>query len=401
MFSAAFLLALLALSVTGSPVEVRNSPITLPMTRRLTSSNVTDLLRHDKALVAALTEYSTHDRRASVPLINFQSGYTVSVGIGNPRTVYHLIVDSATAITWVGARTPYMSRTGFNTGVPVGIHYGYGYFEGTFFRDSMTFGTNRLFINQMQFGVASTSEGFNFDGVLGIGPAGLTRGTLNSPEETAPAVTDYLVRQRAIREPVVGIFFQPTGVRTDLYGDGEISFGVANRHKYLGGIEYTDITTAPRSSQYWGIDQRITYGGTDILESTAGIVNCGYTFLYIASDAFERYQTATGGIMNANGLLQISLDQYNALHDLIFYIGSGIYQFVPNAQIWPRFLNSRLDGGGDDDIFLIVQGLTSPTGSGFDFINGYVFLQRFYTVFDSGRSRVGFARTRFTQDNSN
>ncbi|KAG2367080.1 family A1 protease [Suillus spraguei] len=370
------------------------------MTRRLTSSNVTDLLRHDKALVAALTEYSTHDRRASVPLINFQSGYTVSVGIGNPRTVYHLIVDSASAVTWVGARTPYMSRTGFNTGVPVGIHYGYGYFEGTFFRDSMTFGTNQLSINHMQFGVASTSEGFNFDGVLGIGPTGLTRGTLNSPEDTLPTVTDYLVQQRAI-EPIVGIFFQPTGVRTDLHGDGEISFGVANRQKCLGRIRYTDITTAPRLSQYWGINQRITYGGTDILESTAGIVNCGYTFLHIASDAFDRYQAATGGTMNANGLLQISLDQYNALHDLIFYIGSGTYKFVPNAQIWPRFLNYKLDGGGDDDIFLIVQGLTSRTGSGFDFINGYVFLQRFYTVFDSGRSRVGFARTRFTQDISN
>jgi hypothetical protein len=61
-------------------------------------------------------------------------------------------------------------------------------------------------------------------------------------------------------------------------------------------------------------------------------------------------------------------------------------------------LNNRLDGGGgDDDIFLIVKGLASPTGSGLDFINGYVFLQRFYTVFDGSiRPRVGFARTPYT-----
>ncbi|KAG2351431.1 hypothetical protein BDR07DRAFT_1444360 [Suillus spraguei] len=74
MFS---LLALLDLSVMGSPVEVRNSTITLPMTRRLTFSNVTDLLRHDEALVAALREYNTHGRRATVPLTTFHWGYTV------------------------------------------------------------------------------------------------------------------------------------------------------------------------------------------------------------------------------------------------------------------------------------------------------------------------------------
>ncbi|KAG2367077.1 family A1 protease [Suillus spraguei] len=400
MFSVAFLLALLALSVTGSPVEVRNSPITLPMTRRLTLSNVTDLLRHDEALVVALTKYSTHGRRASVPLINIHSGYTVSVGIGNPPTIYNLMVDSASAVTWVGAGTRYVSRTGINTRVPVGVNYGYGYFEGTLFRDSMTFGTDQLSINQMPFGVASTAEGFAFDGVLGIGPRGLTRGILNGG--LLPTVTDYLAQQFAIREPIVGIFFQPTGVGTVLHGDGEISFGAANPQRYTDVIKYTDITTTPPSSQYWGINQRITYGGTDILGYTAGVANCGYTFLYIASDAFERYRAATGGIMNANGLLQISLDQYNALHDLIFYIGSDSYKFVRNAQIWPRFLNYKLDGsGGDNDIFLVVRGLASPTGSGVDFINGYVFLQRFYTVFDSTRPRVGFARTPFTQDNSN
>ncbi|KAG2351461.1 hypothetical protein BDR07DRAFT_1319349, partial [Suillus spraguei] len=74
-----------------------------------------------------------------------------------------------------------------------------------------------------------------------------------------------------------------------------------------------------------------------------------------------------------------------------------------NAQIWPRSLNSRINGGsGGDDIFLIVKGLEAPTGSGLDFINGYVFLQRYYTVFDSSTiSRVGFAHTPFTRRESN
>ncbi|KAG2357881.1 aspartic peptidase domain-containing protein, partial [Suillus spraguei] len=384
MFSVASLLALLALSVTGSPVEVRNSPITLPMTRRPAFSNVTDLLRRDEALVAALTEHSTHDRRAIVPLTNFYWGYTVLLGIGNPTTT-SLAVDSLCGITWVGARTPYVSSTGINTGAPVRVNYGYGSFEGP-----------QLVIQEMAFGVASASQGFPYDGVLGIGPRVLTRGI--------PSVTDYLLNQRYIDQYVVGIFFQPAGAGAVQDGDGEISFGAANRGRCSDSIRYTDITTNFRSSQYWGIDQRITYGNMDILENTAGVVNCGCTFVYIASDAFERYETVTGGIPNAaTGLLQISLVQYHALRNLNFHIGGRAYPLIPNAQIWPRSLNSRINGGsGGDDIFLIVKGLEAPTGSGLDFINGYVFLQRYYTVFDSSTiSRVGFAHTPFTRRESN
>ncbi|KAG2354540.1 aspartic peptidase domain-containing protein [Suillus spraguei] len=375
MFSVASLLALLALSVTGSPFEVRNSPITLPMTRRPAFSNVTDLLRHDEALVAALTEHSTHDR----------------LGIGNPTTTYELIVDSLCGITWVGARTPY----------PVRVDYGYGSFEGMAYNDiinSMTVGIPQLVIQEMTFGVASASQGFPYDGVLGIGPRAFIPGTLDSPDAALLSVTDYLYDQRYIRRYVVGIFFQPAIAGAVQYGDGEISFGAANRGRYNNRIRYIDITTNLRSSQ-------ITYGNMDILANTAGVVNCGCTFVYIASDAFERYKTATGGIPNAaTGLLQISLVQYYDLRNLNFHIGGvpGL-PLIPNAQIWPRSLNNRIDGGGGlDDIFLIVRRLEAPTGSGLDFINGYVFLQRYYTVFDSsGTSRVGFAHTPFTRSDIN
>ncbi|KAG2357883.1 aspartic peptidase A1 [Suillus spraguei] len=393
MFSVASLLALLALSVTGSPVEVRNSPITLPMTRRPAFSNVTDLLRHDEALIAALTEYSTHGRRVqSVPLTDFYGGYSVPVRIGNPTTIYHLVVDSLYGITWVGASTRYVSGTGINTGVPMSFDYGYGSFQGTSFQDSMTFGPDNpsLSINYMQFGVAYNSEGFGyFDGVLGIGPRVFTG--------DIPTVTDYLFDQDSISQSVVSIFFQPAGVGAVEDSDGEISFGGVDRRRYAGRrIDYTYITDNPRSSQYWGIDQRHRWRRE--------------LWLHLSLDciwyAFERYEAATGGIKNAaTGLLQISLDQYNALRDLNFHIGGEVYEFTRNAQMWPRFLNYRLDGGGgdgDDDIFLIVRGLANPTGSGLDFINGYVFLQRFYIVLNSStRPRVGFASTPFTYYISN
>ncbi|KAG2358808.1 aspartic peptidase domain-containing protein [Suillus spraguei] len=345
MFSVASLLALLALSVTGSPVEVRNSFITVPMTRRLTFSNVTDILRHDEARVAAL-------------------GNIAHMADTN------LIVDSHSSITWVSPGTTY----------PVELQY-----PGTIFNDILSL-SDELTVTGMRIGVAPTSHvnTYTYDGMLGIGPQ---------------FVTDYLFAKGTISMPVVSIFFQP--IYEGIVNYGELIFGRDDPTKYVGSIGYTDITTIPPSSRYWGINQRITYGDTELMRHTAGVVDCGTTFLYIASDAYERYQAVTGGTVNlANELLQISAVQYSALLRLKFYIGEEICSLSANAQIWPRSLN-HLVSGVDGDIFLIVKGLSTPTGAGFDFINGYVFLERFYTVFDTDRSRVGFASTYHTYSISN
>ncbi|KAG2068570.1 acid protease [Suillus decipiens] len=413
MFSVVFLLALLAFSVTGLPVEVRNSPITLPMTRRLAFSNLTDLLRHDEARLAAFGENSTHGRRnadgaphPAVPLShadfgNAFSDYTVEVRFGNFPTGYNLIVNTASAITWVGAGLPYLSRTGVDTQQPVEVNYGYGSFKGTIFQDELKIGdVEQLTIPGMQFGVASTSKNIAADGVLGIGPTLLGLGTLqNFPHHMIQTVTDRLLLQ-GLGRPVVGIFFQPLVANQVI--NGEISFGGTNPSRYSkSGMYYTDVTTIAPSSHYWGINQKITSGDIEILPYTAGVVDSGCTFLYLSVDAYERYQAVTGGILNpANGLLQISLQQYNQLSDLKFHIGEGVFKLVPNAQIWPRFLNYSINGG-DHDIFLIVKALQRLTGSGYDFVIGAPFLQRFYAAFDSAKKRVGFSKTPYTDADTN
>jgi hypothetical protein len=43
------------------------------------------------------------------------------------------------------------------------------------------------------------------------------------------------------------------------------------------------------------------------------------------------------------------------------------YELTPNAQIWPRALNSIL-GGDDEKIYLVAADLGRPSGSGLDFM---------------------------------
>ncbi|KAG2070070.1 hypothetical protein BDR04DRAFT_1155873 [Suillus decipiens] len=205
MFSVIFLLALLAFSVKGLPVEVHNSPITLPMTRRLAFSNITNLLWHDEAHLVAFGEYSTHgqcDADNTYPSVtlshanlgNALSGYTVRVGFGYPRVFfYDLIVDTASTITWVGACLPYLSQCGVNTGEPVVVTYHYGSFRGTIFQDKILVGMRQLTIPMMQIGVAITSlDDFPADSVLGIRPTLSSLGTLSNDFLFCPSFASIL-----------------------------------------------------------------------------------------------------------------------------------------------------------------------------------------------------------------
>jgi cathepsin E len=110
---------------------------------------------------------------------------------------------------------------------------------------------------------------------------------------------------------------------------------------------------------------------------------------------------ATGAVLDINtGLLKINSTQYKNLQPLVFTAGDTSFQLTANAQIWPRSLNSLI-GGTSGSIYLIVSDIGTPSGSGLDFINGYTFLERFYSVFDTTNGNVGLATTPFTTATTN
>ena len=74
----------------------------------------------------------------------------------------------------------------------------------------------------------------------------------------------------------------------------------------------------------------------------------------IATDAFDTYTSLTGATIDNNvGLLSISSEGFSNLQSLFFNIGGSVFEFTPNAQLWPRALNTAI-GGASNDIFLIV-----------------------------------------------
>ncbi|KAG1726722.1 acid protease [Suillus paluster] len=393
-FKSLLSILLIALSaVNASPLRRDASMANLRFAARLNARNATlSIADADRARIQAMVHAGSKSKRAgssSVSIINNVVDYVAQVGVGSPATEYSLLVDTGSSNTWIGAANPYKpTNTSVDTGDTVFVSYGSGEFSGEEYLDTVTLSSD-LVITGQSIGVAKRSYGFNnVDGILGIGPTDLTQGTVSNVG-LVPTVTDNLFSKGIIGTEALGIFFPPISAN----GTGELTFGGYDSSKTTSSVNYVPLTTTSPASSYWGIDQSIAYGNSTILSETAGIVDTGTTLIFIATDAFNQYKSATGATMDQNtGFLMITSDQYAKLQTLTFNISGSSYDLTPDAQIWPRSFNTEI-GGSSSSIYLIVADIGSNSGSGFDFVNGY---QRFYSVFDTTDHRVGFATTSYT-----
>lgn len=158
------------------------------------------------------------------------------------------------------------------------VSYGTGNFSGKEYLDTITLGS--LSITQQSIGIASKAEGFRgVDGVLGIGPVSLTKGTVSNTD-TVPTLMDNLFSQGSINSEVLGVYFIPASVED---ATGTLTFGGYESSLNTSEISYTSITSASPASSYWGIDQSITYDSTNLLSLASGIVDTGTVLILIAS----------------------------------------------------------------------------------------------------------------------
>jgi Eukaryotic aspartyl protease len=289
----------------------------------------------------------------------------------------------------VGAAKAYMkTSTSADLNSTFSIRYESSDAAGEIYKDSVTIAS--LVIPAQIIGVSKVpTDGLNgLDGILGVGPTDLTEGT--SPyAQIFPTVLDNLFSQGSLSSNEFALSFQPSTGESET--NGEITFGGTDSSKYTGAISYVPITATSPASTFWGIDASVDYGTgkTPILKTTAGIVDSGTTLIQLATDAFQAYQRSTGAIKDsATGLLTITPAQFNSLQSLHFNIGGQTYELTPNAQIFPRNLNTVV-GGNADKIYLIVSDLKNQSGSGLDFVLGQTFQERFYVVFDAANKRLG------------
>ncbi|CUA76459.1 Polyporopepsin [Rhizoctonia solani] len=317
------------------------------------------IVHRDKARLLEL--FGRHEKRApTFRLRNTGIEYTLDIGIGSPPTEYELALDTGSSYTWIGALKPYaVTKTSIRQGNQIfKIKYMRGFVTGIHYKDLVTL-TPTLSIENMPFGVAtSTDHDQNIDGVLGLGPT-----TLN----------ENVVR------PNNGVI------------DGELTLGGTNPKKYTGELNWVGITNKKPLNRHWGYDQTIQYGDQILQPLSAGIADTGTTLILITEQAFRAYAGSIPGsrIDPTSELLEIPEASLNRMKSFYFVINGRSYELTPDAQIWPRRLN-RFMKGKQGAYYSVISSLNGSDGQ-IGFVMGYVFMQRFYTAYDTLNSRIGFA----------
>ncbi|KAJ7830267.1 aspartic peptidase domain-containing protein [Mycena leptocephala] len=209
----------------------------------------------------------------------------------------------------------------------------------------------------------------------------------------------HCVKHGLIKNECIGIYYEPT--TTANAQTGSLSFGGPDSTKCTGEINYVPITKTSPACEYWGYDQSISYGGKEIMATSACIADTGTTLIMVPTQTFNDYKQATGATCDqATGLLTVTAQQYECMQSMIFTINGIKHELTKNGQIWPRCMNETL-GGQKDQIYLVFADMGHMSDPGLCGINGYTFLQRFYSVYDTTNCQIGFATTEHTMATTN
>ncbi|KZT01727.1 acid protease [Laetiporus sulphureus 93-53] len=340
-----------AVAATAHSACRDKSPINIPFTKKFNATGGATLKQMDRARIAhfkagcgsgtACDVKTAVSTLFDVDATNGTVQYTASIGVGDPATDYTLIIDTGSSNTWVGAASQ-------DTGESVSVTYGSGYFDGEEYLDAVTLASGYA-ITQQSISVASYAEGFS--GVVGIlnfylGPEDLTYGTLSDENECIATVTQNAYSQDLIDVEEIGVSFEPTTSDSDT--KGVITFGGVDSSLYTE----EDVTSSSPASKYVGIEQSIQYGTESIMSSVAGIADIGTTLIHLPSFAYNKYVDYNGATYDDNiGLLKISSSDYESFDSV--YLTS--FEFTVNAQIWPRSLNTYIDGDSASSIYVVIN----------------------------------------------
>lgn len=320
-------------------------------------------------------------QRGNESLANYDNlQYYGSISIGNPPQNFSVLFDTGSSNLWIPsvnclnceALTSYdssKSSTFRQNGSIFSITYGKGQVSGIFDMDSVN--VSGILIKNQIFAEATFEPGnvfqeFNFDGIFGLGFQSISVGGVKPPFFS-------MIDQGLIDNPVFSVWLNR---KVNGKSGGEIIFGGSDQSKYQGNISYVPISKAG----YWQFYMNsVSIGNSTKLcqEGCQAIADTG-TSLIVGPSADIKSIFSTLGVDSSYPVVDCGLAPF--LPNLTFTIGGRNYVLEPSDYILvgyyqgAKYCEVGLDVNSDDLWIL-----------------GDVFLGKFYTEYDAGNMRIGFA----------
>merc|ERR1712072_394090 len=301
--------------------------------------------------------------------------YYGPITIGTPPQKFNVIYDTGSSNLWVPSKTAFMplnfhskydstkSSTYVKNGTSFAIRYGSGSLTGFVSQDTVTMGSatvkNQLFAEATKEPGLAFKVG-KFDGIVGMAFQSIAVDGMEPAWMAALSDAD---------DKVFGVYLGGTTGT-----GGEMTLGGTDSAHYTGDITYVPVSRA----KYW----QITVGSFSIgnLTNVEAIVDTGTSLLVAPADVVSAFGKKIGATLVAGKEWTIDCSKIAGLPDLDITIGGKSFPLKGSDYV--------LNVSGQCLLGMMGMDLSRE---GLSLILGDVFIRKYYTVFDQGKSRVGFA----------
>ncbi|XP_037711125.1 lysosomal aspartic protease [Drosophila subpulchrella] len=310
--------------------------------------------------------------------------YYGEISIGTPPQYFNVVFDTGSANLWIPSAqclatdvacqqhnqyNASSSSTFVSSGQNFSIQYGTGSVTGYLAIDTVTI--NGLAIANQTFGEAVSQPGDSFtdvvfDGILGMGYQQIAEDNVVPPFYS-------LYEQGLIDEPVFGFYLARNGTAEE---GGQLALGGTDQSLIDGEMTYTPVT----QEGYWQFSvNNITWNGTVVSDGCQAIADTGTSLIASPPAAYTQMNTLIGAVL-IQGDYYVPCSTVDSLPVLTFNIGGTNFDLPPSV-----YIQTYTEGN-------YTTCMSTFTYIGTDFwILGDVFLGQYYSEFDFGQNRVGFA----------
>jgi len=341
-----------------------------------------------------------------VPLTNFMDAqYFGEIEIGTPAQTFSVVFDTGSSNLWVPStrcnaiacwlhrRYDHTKSSSFKeNGTDFAIQYGTGSLEGVISQDVLRVGNIK--VKAQDFGESVNEPGLTFafgrfDGIFGLG-----FDTISVRRVVPPFYN--MISQHLVKNPVFGVWMNhqtttssssPSVSPHDDINNadgGEIIFGGTNPDHY---DESTLVWAPVIRKGYWEVELEGAWIGDDQLNlGTKGrmgaAIDTGSSLFAVPSSTADEINSRLGATKSPmGGQYMVDCSTVPELPDLVLQFGGKKLNLAPEDYV--------LEAQGQ--CVSGFMGMDIPEPAGPIWIVGDVFLRRYYTIYDLGNNRVGFA----------